>query len=304
VNKNLILSSSLLLAATIYVFITIQSNNYVLLDLVYAIGFCCLSILSASGTAFIMLKPSDRRTISGGVWVDLFSRSQVLSNFIPGVGVLYRANVLRRDFGVSVASSSAAFLRALALTAICCALMVASMYWGHLVGYISITILFIGFLAAGVVIILIPTWKLIPQIRDVLSKNKLNERSDILNKQLFSIGNLFLFICLFMVSAITISAAYYFLVRGAQHSQISVFDSTNIFVAMKALSFAPSFIPANFGLQEFMLIGMNQLANIGINDVVVFSLMIRIINLISNLVIIVMCRCVSMFFSDQQTPVS
>jgi len=299
VNKNPILGALLLIISAFYVLI-ITSKNYVLLDLVYALGLCCLSIISTGGTAFIMFKARDRERIGWCAWVSLFARSQVLSTFMPGVGVLYRANVLKKDSGVSLASSTAAFLRALSITVICFALMAASMYWKHLLEYKGITILFIGFLTSGVVLILIPKWDLLSLVKNTFIENKLIEHTESFNTRTFSAGNLSIFISLFMVSAITISAAYLFLVRGAHSTQISVFDSLNIFVAMKALSFAPSFIPANFGLQEFILIGIDRLANIGISDIITFSLMIRLMNFLANLFIVMICQLILVLSSEQK----
>ena len=286
-----------MLAATVYIFITLQSKNYLLLHLFYAICLCSLYILSSAAMALIMFEKDDRKIIGRGNWIELFSRSQILSNFIPGVGVLYRARVLKNDTGISIKRSTVSFLRTLIFTFILLLITCIAMYWSHFLEYRILLGLFISFILIGIVVFLLSNRFLISVTREMFSENPENNTDHTSKDFKFNLGNLLLFIFHYVFSTFTISAAYFYLVSGAQGQLISLFDSLNIFVAMKFLSFSPSFIPSNFGLQEFLLIGINQLANVGIKDIVIFSLMIRIMHLISNLILIIIYRSIAILFS-------
>mgnify|MGYP001967859703 CR=1 FL=1 len=289
-----------MLAATVYIFITIQSKNYLLLHLFYAICLCCLSILSSAAMALIMFEKDDRTVIGVGYWIELFTRSQIISNFIPGVGVLYRAQVLKKSTGISIKRSTISLLRTLMFTFSLLLITCIAMYWSHFLEYRIILGLFVAFIPIGIVIFLLSNWFFISATQEMLSENQENIADHTLNDFKLSLGNLILFIFHYVFSTATISAAYFYLVSGAQGQLISIFDSLNIFVAMKFLSFSPSFIPSNFGLQEFLLIGINQLANVGIEDIIIFSLMIRIMHLISNLILIIIYRTAATLFSTNQ----
>lgn len=299
-----IVSSILMLVATIYIFITIQSENYLLLHLFYAICLCCLSILSSAAMALIMFKKDDRKVIGVGYWIDLFTQSQIISNFIPGVGVLYRAQVLKKNTGVSIKRSIISLLRTSIFTFTLLSITCLTMYWSHFLEYRIIVSLFIAFIPIGIIIFLLSNWFFISAAKEMLSENRDNIANQTLDGFKFSLSNLIFFIFHYLFHTSTISAAYFFLVSSAQGQLISTFDSLNIFVAMKFLSFSPSFIPSNFGLQEFLLIGINQLANVGIENIVIFSLMIRIMHLISNLILITIYRSATTIFSNRQKKVN
>lgn len=277
-----------MLAVIIYIISHIMKNDYKTIDLIYAVTMNCFAMLCVASMSFLMFKKSDRMLIGYINWFELFSYSQLLSNFIPGIGVVYRATYLRSKMGITVKTSSAALIRTSILTLILLSLVCIIMYWQYLFIYQGIIKLFLIFFIVG-----IATFLLFREYFFIHIKNLRNEMSEDIQSNIdkfrFKPTQVILFIVMFAFSAITTSAAYFYLVN-AQYNQISAFDSANIFVTMKALSFAPSLIPANFGLQEFILIGLNRLANIGIDDVIFFSLVIRVINLVSNLLIVIICK--------------
>jgi hypothetical protein len=277
-----------MLAVIIYIISHIMKNDYKTIDLMYAAIMNCFAMLCVASMSLLMFKKSDRMLIGYINWFELFSYSQLLSNFIPGIGVVYRATYLRSKMGITIKKSSAALIRTSILTLILLSLVSVIMYWQYLFIYQGIIKLFLIFFIVGFTIFLLFREYFFIQIKNIRNEMSEDIQSGI-DKFRFKPTQVILFIVIFAFSAITTSAAYFYLVT-AQYNQISAFDSANIFVTMKALSFAPSLIPANFGLQEFILIGLNRLANIGIDDVIFFSLVIRVMNLVSNLLIVAICK--------------
>ena len=277
-----------MLAVIIYTISHIMSNNYKTIDLVYAVIINCFAMLCVAFMSFLMFKKSDRILIGYVNWFELFSYSQLLSNFIPGIGAVYRATYLNSKIGITIKQSSAALMRTAILSLVLLSLVSIIMYWQYLFIYQGIIKLFLIFFMVEFAIFLLYREYFFIQIKNMRSETSEDIQFS-KDKFRFKPTQVILFVVMFTFSFITTSAAYFFLIT-AQYNQISAFDSANIFVTMKALSFAPSLIPANFGLQEFILIGLNRLANIGIDDVIFFSLVIRVMNLISNLLIVIICK--------------
>ena len=162
-----------MLAVIIYIISHIMKNDYKTIDLIYAVTMNCFAMLCVASMSFLMFKKSDRMLIGYINWFELFSYSQLLSNFIPGIGVVYRATYLRSKMGITVKTSSAALIRTSILTLILLSLVCIIMYWQYLFIYQGIIKLFLIFFIVG-----IATFLLFREYFFIHIKNLRNEMSE------------------------------------------------------------------------------------------------------------------------------
>ena len=285
-NKLQLLSAFLIAATVFYIFFYIATKNYLISHLIYAVLCSSIHNLSFGVMNFLMFKKTDKKLIGLANWMSLFSYSQLISNFIPGLGVLYRATILKKTKGVAIKDSTTALFRAAIITFIFMIIFCLVMYWHHFLNYNEVIFSYLIFGLFGLFIIYLFSIFILKTPFRLLHIFPTIENKLIIDLTHFKSGTVLMAMCMLALSLITMSIAFFFIV-SAQNDNISAFDCINIFIIMKALSFAPSFIPANLGVQEVALIGINQLANIGIDDILIFSLIIRVMNLASNLLILI-----------------
>ena len=284
-TKSQLFSAFLFTSTIVYIFFYVVTKNYLLSHFIYAVLCSSIYNLSYSVMSFFMFKKTDKETIGLSNWASLFFYSQLISNFMPGLGVLYRATILKKTKGVQIQDSTAALFRTAFVTLIFMIVLCLVMYWHHFLNYSEFIFLYAIYGLLGLTFIYLifilffktSFWllKTFPKIQNQL----------IMDLTFFKSGIILIAMCLLILSLIAKSSAYFFIV-SAQNDNISAFDSINIFIIIKALTFAPSFIPSNFGVQELALIGINRLANIGIDDIIFFSLTIRVINVASILLLL------------------
>lgn len=285
-NKIQVFSTFLIAVTITYIFFYITTKNYLLSHFIYAVLCSSISNLSIGVMSFLMFKKTEKKLIGLDSWMSLFSYSQLISNFIPGLGVLYRATTLKKTKGVAIKDSTTALFRAVIITFVFMIILCLVMYWHHLLNYKKVIFSYFIFGLFGLFIIYLFSIVILKVPFRLLNIFQRIQNKLIINLIHFKSGAILMAMCLLTFSLITMSAAFYFIV-SAQNDNISAIDSINIFMIMKALSFAPSFLPANLGVQELALIGINRLANIGIDDILIFSLTIRVMNLASNLIIVI-----------------
>ena len=285
-NKIQIFSAFLISATIFYIFFYITTKNYLLSHFIYAVLCSSIANLSIGVMSFLMFKKTDKKLIGLAGWISLFSYSQLISNFIPGLGVLYRAATLKKTKGVAIKDSTTAFFRAVIITFVFMIILCLVMYWHHLLKYNEVIFSYFIFGLYGLFIIHLFSIVILKTPLGLLNIFPTIQNKLIIDLTHFKSGAILMAMCLLALSLITTSIAFFFVV-SAQNDNISAIDSINIFIIMKALSFAPSFLPANLGVQELALIGINRLANIGIDDILIFSLTIRVMNLASNLLLVI-----------------
>ena len=99
-----------------YICFHVLTKGYQISYFTYAVLCASVYNLSIALMNFLMFRNTDKNTIGLAYWVSLFSYSQLMSNFIPGLGVLYRATTLKKTKGVAIRDSTTAFLRGVIVT--------------------------------------------------------------------------------------------------------------------------------------------------------------------------------------------